>query len=309
MFDVFQPLNPLAPTQRRLADARSEQRALDWAGVCAMPQMVGYWDPAQGVLTTSGDTPPLTVGSPVGYYPDQSGQAKHASQATTANKPILRQTPTTKQYWLDADSTDALNITLASQLTNAAIFRVTAEGVTVSRGQTVATTYNLVTSYAYNGPIAIFDESSTALTAEQVAQITRFMQASVPSISPTNLVTNGNFSTADLLWLPHANSTLSIEGNRLKVSAIAAGQYGARYPAIGKSHTPLLGKALYVDGAAPVHRWVYFGGIDVVSAFPSGSLGVSEVVAAADESLYFITTAANAGDYFYLDDVSIQEFV
>lgn len=231
--------------------------ALDWAAICAMPQMVGYWDPASGVVTTSGDSPPLAAGNPVGYYPDLSGKAKHATQSTTANKPILRQTPVTQKYWLDADSTDALNITLAVQLTNAAIFRVTAEGVTVARTQTVGTTYNIITPYAYNGPVAIFDESSTALTTNQVAQITRFMQAGVPTLGAEE-VPDGTFSTGSTTgWIGTGYTALSVAAGKLNVlkSLFDGGWATARLSAVLQPDSPYLFKFIGSDGSYNQGYW------------------------------------------------------
>jgi lysophospholipase L1-like esterase len=55
--------------------------------------------------------------------------ATDAAQGTTANCPTLSQTPVTGRYWLEADSTDALNLVFPSAPGTMYVGRVTAEGV------------------------------------------------------------------------------------------------------------------------------------------------------------------------------------
>jgi hypothetical protein len=136
-----------------------------------------------------------------------------ATQLTTANKPLLRRTPITGKYWLDADATDALNLALPAQLTNAAIFRATAEGVTVQRGQTVATNFNIVTPYSFNGPVAIFNEALGTLTDAQIATMTRVLSAGVPALGP-ELLLDTEFDDASK-W---ALTTATIQGGVLTLS-------------------------------------------------------------------------------------------
>lgn len=68
----------------------------------------GVWyDPSDlsTMFTDTAGTTPATVGDPVARINDKSGNDIHATQATTAKRPILRQTPT-GEYYLEFDGVD-----------------------------------------------------------------------------------------------------------------------------------------------------------------------------------------------------------
>ena len=119
-----------------------------------------------------------------------------AFQTTTANKPILRKTPTTGVYWADSNTpTSALNVALGNLGSACTVARSSAEGVTFTEGVTISSTYNLAPAFGFNSDVAIFNR---ALTATEKALITRYMQRAVPMLG-ANLVTNGTFDT-DTAW-------------------------------------------------------------------------------------------------------------
>lgn len=65
---------------------------------------MGVWyDPSDlsSMFQDSTGTTPAVVDSPVGRINDKSGNGKHAIQATSANRPILRQSG--GLYWLESD--------------------------------------------------------------------------------------------------------------------------------------------------------------------------------------------------------------
>lgn len=68
----------------------------------------GVWyDPSdeRTVFTDAAGTIPATVGDPVGYIADKSGNDNHAVQSTTASKPILREDAGGRRY-LEFDRLD-----------------------------------------------------------------------------------------------------------------------------------------------------------------------------------------------------------
>ncbi len=157
-----------------------------------------------------------------------------AIQATTANKPYLRRTPTTNKPWYDANTaTGALNVTFASALGSACtIATVTPEGVSILENQTVGTTYNICPPYGYNSDVLIINR---ALTPAEKALVTRVMQRSVPGLG-SNLAVNGSFAT-DTDWTKgtgwsidavatksagtasNLTQTLGVSGNQYRVTA------------------------------------------------------------------------------------------
>ena len=119
-----------------------------------------------------------------------------AYQAATANKPILRQTPTTGVYWLDANtSTSALNVALGNLGSACTVARSGAEGVTFTENVSITSTYNIAPAFSFNSDVAIFNR---ALTETEKALITRYMARAVPLLG-SNLITNGTFDT-DTAW-------------------------------------------------------------------------------------------------------------
>jgi len=141
----------------------------------------------------------------------------HAIQATTANKPYLRLTPTTNKYWYDSNTaTGALTATFSGALGSACtVATVTPEGVSILESQTVGATYNICPAYGYNADVLIIDR---ALTVAEKALVTRVMQRSVPSLG-SNLAVNGSFAT-DTDWTK--GTGWSIDGTAAKSAGTAS---------------------------------------------------------------------------------------
>lgn len=70
----------------------------------------------------AGTVPVTGVGQPVGLILDKSGRNNHASQTTSASRPILRQNAITKAYYLafdgvdDSLKTDSINFTATDEI-------------------------------------------------------------------------------------------------------------------------------------------------------------------------------------------------
>jgi len=57
-----------------------------------------YQYDTSSLFINSDGTDPATVGDPVGYVEDLSGNGNHATQSTTADKPVLREDSDGKRY-------------------------------------------------------------------------------------------------------------------------------------------------------------------------------------------------------------------
>ena len=111
-----------------------------------------------------------------------------AVESTTANKPILRKTPTTGVYWADSNtSTSALDVALGNLGSACTVARSGAEGVTFTEGVTISSTYNLAPAFSFNSDVALFNR---ALTATEKALVTRYMQRGVPVLGSNSLSLN-----------------------------------------------------------------------------------------------------------------------
>lgn len=167
----------------------------------------GYWpaDPAY-LFEDSAGTIPASVNGVAGKWSNAITTLTSAVQATTANKPYLRRTPTSQKYWLDSNTaTGALTATFASSLgSSCTIAMVGADGVTIADNQTVGTTYNLCPPYGYNGDVLIINR---ALTTTEKALLTTYMQRNVPTLG-SELVTNGGFDT-DTWWSKNAGASIA----------------------------------------------------------------------------------------------------
>ncbi len=115
----------------------------------------------------------------------------HAIQATTANKPYLRRTPTSGVYWLDSDAAASEIVATLGNLGSACtVARAGAEGVTFTEGVSISSTYNLAPYNAselirYCADVAIFNRD---LTVTEKALLTRYMRRRAP------LVYNGSIA-------------------------------------------------------------------------------------------------------------------
>jgi hypothetical protein len=79
----------------------------------------------------------------------------HASQSTTANKPVLKQT-NGNYNWL-FDSTDSLQLTFPAGYESATIIEATAAGQVTVTGQNITGAYNIGPSLSTNGRIILRD--------------------------------------------------------------------------------------------------------------------------------------------------------
>ena len=179
----------------------------------AMSGLAGYWpaDPAY-LYEDSGATTPASLNGVVGCW---TSLGPSAVQATTANKPYLRKTPTSAVHWLDSNTTtSALTATLGNLGAACTVAQAGAEGVTFTEGVTISSTYNIAPAYGFNGDVAIFDR---ALTVSEKALLTRYMSRGVPLLG-SNLVTNGTFDTDTTGWTA-VNSNIALLSGGLGVTS------------------------------------------------------------------------------------------
>ena len=154
-----------------------------------------------------------------------------AVEATTANKPILRKTPTTNIYWADSNtSTSALNVATGNLGASCTVARATPEGVTFTENVSITSTYNIVPAFAFNSDVALFNR---ALTATEKALITRYMQRAVPMLG-SNLFLNSTFDV-DANWTKGVGWTIGA-GVATKSPSAAASLLTQTVGTIGKQY-------------------------------------------------------------------------
>ena len=225
------PANPiLAPvlSQDRALSMSRQRDLLDLQAIQRIPGFVGYWkaDP-QYLFEDSAGTTPASLGGVIGNWTSLSSPAL---QATTANKPILRKTPTSGVYWADSNTaTSALNVALGNLGSACTVARSSAEGVTFTENVSITSTYNLAPAFAFNSDVALFNR---ALTDVEKALITRYMQRAVPMLG-NNLCRNSTFDVASNWTL----STFSIaDGVATKSATGATGFIRQSVGVVGKQY-------------------------------------------------------------------------
>ena len=231
----------------------------------------------------------------------------HAIQATTANKPYLRLTPTTGKFWYDSNTaTGALNVTFASALGSACtIATVTPEGVSILENQTVGTTYNICPPYGYNSDVLIINR---ALTVAEKALVKRVMQRSVPGLG-SELVTNGAFDTDTTGWTAINSSVLSVVDGKLSVLN-TADEYGKAVSSVSTTEgNHYIYKFSFIkDGRGVTKLGSYFAGNNIFQTYFEDDLSMSVIFAAISTSVSVsvgnLDNIANRRVFF--DDISIK---
>ncbi len=183
----------------------------------------------------SAATIPATLDGVVGAMASADG-AIVAVQATTANKPFLRRTPTTGIYWLDSNtSTGALVATFGSSLGSACtVVRAGPYGVTFEETVTIGTTYIIAPPFQFNSDVLIINR---ALTVAEKALLTQYMGRSVPQLS-AEIIVNGEFTTDISGWNPaNADVTVSWDAGVLVANrpSVSGAIYALQTP--GYTHT------------------------------------------------------------------------
>ena len=123
-----------------------------------------FFGPTSALYSNAAGTTPAVVGDPVAHRQNVSGVAgmPNATQGTTANCPTLRETPTSKRRWLEAnDATDALNLTFATAPGTMYVGRATAEGFEWST-ETWGTTVNTMRQGRFNAGMVARSRDWTA---------------------------------------------------------------------------------------------------------------------------------------------------
>ena len=196
-----------------------------------------------------------------------------AFQSTTANKPILRKTPTTGVYWADSNTaTSALNVALGNLGSACTVARSSAEGVTFTENVSITAPYNIAPAFSFNSDVAIFNR---ALTATEKALITRYMQRAVPLLG-ANLVTNGTFDV-DANWSKGTGWSI---GSGVASKAVSAS-------ASVLSQAVAVAGSTYLSSADMTIRAASFW-------FWNGSLSKSETTNGA-KSVIYVATASGLG--------------
>lgn len=300
----YVPLSPAPELDQgqRLTDIQAIQRLF------ANGENGGYWpaDPAY-LYEDSAGTIPATLNGVCGLWANNVTGKPNAVQATTANKPYLRRTPTSQKYWLDSNTaTGALTATFASSLGSACtIATVGAEGVTILEGQTIGTTYNIAPAFGYNGDALVINRT---LTAVEKALVKRVLWRNVPTLG-SELVTNGAFDTDTTGWTAINSSVLSVVDGKLSVLN-TADEYGMAVSSVSTTEgNHYIYKFSFIkDGRGVTALGSYFAGNNIFQTYSADDLSMSVIFAAISTSVSVsvgnVDNVANRRVFF--DDVSIK---
>lgn len=130
--------------------------------------------------------PAVSDGDPVGGWADQSGNAKHGSQTTSANKPTLKLSIVNSKPVLRFDGTDFLVLPTLAALTAGEIFVVVKTTVDPASSSTTGGLWRFGTSnatqYSFSGDGVIYDDFGTTSRKTTVNPATTLAQFNVYNV-------------------------------------------------------------------------------------------------------------------------------
>ena len=232
-----------------------------------------------------------------------------AVEATTANKPILRKTPTTGVYWADANtSTSALNVALGNLGSACTVARSGAEGVTFTENVSITSTYNIAPAFSFNADVAIFNR---ALTATEKALITRYMGRAVPMLG-SNLITNGTFDTDTTGWAVITNGVLTVESGWGRLANNGSGNRYAQHPGLAFGSF-FLAKAVCRSSGVPIPQ-LRVGANGVYSnngttSTLSHPVSLVSTPVTTTNLMIYCATGTTTGVYVEFDNITAQEIL
>lgn len=179
---------------------------------------------------SAGTVPVTGAGQPVGLIRDKSGRNNHASQTTSASRPILRQNANTGAYYLEFDGSDdflvtnSINFTstdkvslfagvrkllstpsvlieLSNSIANTGTFSIQAPRLGDSYGVSVrGTTLNAVDFYTYTSPLSnvISVKTSTLAVNYNQAINVKINGAAVAGVANSSATSTGNYGNYPL---------------------------------------------------------------------------------------------------------------
>ena len=232
-----------------------------------------------------------------------------AVEATTANKPILRKTPTTGVYWADANtSTSALNVALGNLGSACTVARSGAEGVTFTENVSITSTYNIAPAFSFNADVAIFNR---ALTATEKALITRYMGRAVPMLG-SNLITNGTFDTDTTGWAVITNGVLTVESGWGRLANNGSGNRYAQHPGLAFGSF-FLAKAACRSSGVPIPQLrMGAGGVysnNGTTSTLSHPVSLVSTPVTTTNLMIYCATGTTTGVYVEFDNITAQEIL
>lgn len=274
-------------------------------------ELGGYWEPTlESYYEDSAGTTAAGVNGVVGAWTNQISGGPSAVQATTANKPYLRKTPQTNRYWLDGNTSTAnLTVSFPSSLgSSCTIARLDPElGVQWSESQTIGTTYNLITPYAYHGPMLIINR---ALTAQEKAIVARAMNRFMPQLGP-ELVTNGTFDTGVSGWnIASGGGSIAWDASGSMIFT----RSGATPTLLNAGAESVIGKAYFLTikiqnkQELSSRLRVLYGCVGIPINTPT-PIGYYRMAGIASSALKLQMNIDNKSDSYVIDDVSVMEII
>lgn len=162
----------------------------------------------------AGTIPVTDVGQPVGRVLDKSGRGNHATQPTSAKRPILQQNATTGAYYLAFDGVDDhlvtsnVNLTIANNLTIfAGIYKAVDSGV-----RTVLEIGDSVDTIDKTISINTYSPAEEKLSLVNYNNITTVVTCTNPLFNaPKSIVFTGVINNAEGYMFEQLNKTTKIQ--------------------------------------------------------------------------------------------------
>ena len=129
-------------------------------------------------FTDTAGTTAAAVGDAVARINDSSGNDSHATQATAAARPILREDADGQYYLQNDEADDALTVTFPNMGTSCTVGYITASEVRLLEDQAISGAYTLPATDLYN--IVVIDR---ALTIPEKISLIRYLASNVKGVN------------------------------------------------------------------------------------------------------------------------------
>ena len=180
----------------------------------------------------AGTIPVTGVGQPVGKVLDKSGRGNHATQSTSAKRPILQQNATTGAYYLAFDGVDDFLMTNSFNLNSDEVSLFLAIRKLNDRGQNTIIDYGFFNSNSFGVVVggAGGSESYTSASSGSMIQYAIFKKSDDPSFNAPN-----SSVLSVLAKISTSSNILRLNGRQkaINTSSQGTGNYTARSLFIG----------------------------------------------------------------------------
>jgi hypothetical protein len=236
-----------------------------------------WYDPSDlsTMYQTNAAVTPAVVGSTVGRIEDKSGNGNHATQATAASRPILRQ-DAGGLYYLEFDGTDDFLVTGAidfSASDEMSVFVGLRKSSDAATGVLVELSADVASN---NGTFVIFVPSGATTTVRLKGKGT--LPAAGANANVTSAAAPTTFIATGQVDISNDVTSLSLDGGTPNVNSsdLGTGNFGAAYPIYigsrGGTTLPFIGS---IYGFIVRSALTAAGTLDSTEAYVAAKTGVT----------------------------------